>query len=228
MRDLDLGRLVRALRRRRGWGQEDCARRARVDRSTWSNLERGRIDRMALATVRLCLAVLEVRIDLVPRWHGSQLPRLLDEWHATLQAAWKARLERWGWVVRVEASFNRFGDRGRVDLLAWHPAMRIIVVVEIKTEIADVQELLGGLDVKRRVAPHLARSMGMASHARGRADAARCGRLDHPGSAPSIRFAVRRIRAARPRGGALAAPTGRAGGWAAGVLSLAICEWWSG
>jgi transcriptional regulator with XRE-family HTH domain len=154
---------MRALRRRRGWRQHDCAIRAGIHRSTWSLLERGHVDHLSVATLRRCLAVLEVRLELVPSWRGAALSRLLDESHAALQSAWKARLERWGWQVWVEVSFNRFGERGRVDLLAWHPVARVLLVVEIKTEIADAQALLGGMDVKVRVAPHVARSLGLGT-----------------------------------------------------------------
>ena len=160
MRDLELGRLIRAVRRRRVLTQAECARQAGVHRSTWSLLERGHFDRLSLATVRRCLAVLEVRLDLVPSWRGADMNRLLDEAHAAIQSAWKARLERWGWQVWVESSFNRFGDRGRIDLLCWHPVHRILLVVEVKSEIADAQSLLGGVDVKVRVAPLLLRSLG--------------------------------------------------------------------
>lgn len=107
--------------------------------------------------------MLEVRLELVPSWRGADLSRLLDEAHATIQATWKARLERWGWQVWAEVSFNRYGDRGRIDLLAWHPVRRVLLVVEIKTEIADSQALLGGLDVKVRLAPHVARSLGLGA-----------------------------------------------------------------
>ena len=162
MRDVELGRIIRALRRRRGWRQQDCATRAQLHRSTWSLLERGHIDRLSLTVLRRCLAVLEVRLELVPSWRGASLSRLLDEGHAALQSAWKARLERWGWKVWVEVSFNRFGDRGRIDLLAWQPLQRIMLLVEVKTEIADAQALLGGMDLKERVAPHVARSLGLA------------------------------------------------------------------
>lgn len=116
---------------------------------------------MSLHTLRRCLESMEVSLDLVPRWRGADLDRLLDEDHAGIQAAWKARLERWTWQVRVEVSFNRYGDRGRIDLLAWHPTQRIMVVGEVKTEIADVQALLGGMDTKVRVAANLARSLGL-------------------------------------------------------------------
>jgi len=116
---------------------------------------------MNLAVLRRCLAVLEIRLDLVPSRRGADLPRLRDATHAALQAAWKRRLERWGWQVWAEYSFNHYGDRGRMDLLAWHPAQRLLLVVEIKSEIDDVQALLGGLDVKCRVAPVLVRRLGI-------------------------------------------------------------------
>jgi hypothetical protein len=85
---------------------------------------------------------------------------LLDEGHAALQAGWKERLERWGWQARAEVSYNRYGERGRVDLLAWHPSLRILVVVEIKTDVVDAQALLGSLDAKVRLAPFVARGLG--------------------------------------------------------------------
>ena len=70
------------------------------------------------------------------------------------------RFERSGWTVVPESSFNHYGDRGRIDLLAFHPVTRTLVVVEVKTVIADIQELLGTLNAKERVAPVLARSLG--------------------------------------------------------------------
>ena len=161
MRDLELGRLVRALRRRRGWRQEDCATRAGVHRSTWSLLERGHLDRMTVGMLRRCLAVLEVRLDMVPGWRGADLARLRDATHAALQAVWKLRLERWGWQVWVEVSFNHYGDRGRIDLLAWHQVHRILLVIEVKSEIGDAQALLGGVDVNVRVASMTARRLGL-------------------------------------------------------------------
>ena len=96
----------------------------------------------------------------MPRWRGADLARLLDGDHAALQAAWADRLRRWGWEVRVEVSFNHYGDRGRVDLLAWHAGHRILAVGEIKSELVDAQGLLGPLDVKVRLGPQLAAAAG--------------------------------------------------------------------
>lgn len=160
MRDLDLGRVLRALRRRRGWRQEDAAVRAGVHRSTWSLIERGHLDHLTFATARRCLEAVEAKLDLQPRWRGAELDRLLDEEHATLQAAWKERLEQWRWTVVAEASFNYYGDRGRIDLLAWHPESQRLAVIEIKTEVADAQGLLGALNVKVRVASRVSLSLG--------------------------------------------------------------------
>jgi transcriptional regulator with XRE-family HTH domain len=166
MRDLELGRVVRALRRRRGWRQEDSAKRAGMHRSTWSLIERGRMDRITLETMRACLAVLEVRLELRPHWRGADLDRLLDQTHADLQAAWLNRLARRGWRTWVERSYNVYGERGRVDILAWHAETRTLLVVEIKSELPDAQSLLGTLDAKVRLAPAIARGVGLNSVAR--------------------------------------------------------------
>jgi transcriptional regulator with XRE-family HTH domain len=140
----------------------DCAVRAGVHRSTWSLLERGQIDGMSITTLRRCLAVLEVRLDLRPQWRGAELDRLLDAGHAALQATWTDRLRKRRWAVWVERSFSIYGERGRIDLLGWHAATRTMLVVELKTELADAQALLGTLDVKVRLAPIIARELGLS------------------------------------------------------------------
>ena len=58
-----------------------------------------------------------------------------------------------GWQVGVEKSFNHFGDRGSVDVLAWRPEAGALLIVEIKTEIANLEETLRVLDIKARVVP---------------------------------------------------------------------------
>jgi hypothetical protein len=59
--------------------------------------------------------------------------------------------------VLTEVSFAHFGERGSVDVLAWHPSRRILLVVEVKTEIASAEETLRRHDVKVRLGPMLAR-----------------------------------------------------------------------
>jgi hypothetical protein len=50
-----------------------------------------------------------------------------------------------------------------MDLLAFHRALRNLVVVEIKSELADVQGLLGPLDMKTRWPAQLPWSAGGAA-----------------------------------------------------------------
>jgi hypothetical protein len=56
-----------------------------------------------------------------------------------------------------ELTFSIYGERGSVDLVAWHPARRALLVIELKTAIVDVNELLMTFDRKRRLAPRIAR-----------------------------------------------------------------------
>jgi hypothetical protein len=65
-----------------------------------------------------------------------------------------------GWEVRPEVPFSEYGERGVIDLLLWHAASRSLLIIELKTELVDFNELLGTLDRKRRLAPSIARQLG--------------------------------------------------------------------
>jgi hypothetical protein len=62
-----------------------------------------------------------------------------------------------GWTVEVEATFQVWGERGSIDILAWHATTRTVLVVEVKSTVPDVQGLLAGLNRKTRIASVLAR-----------------------------------------------------------------------
>jgi hypothetical protein len=63
-------------------------------------------------------------------------------------------------VSAPEVSFAVFGERGVIDILAWHPGRRALLVIELKTDIADVNELLGTAGRKRRLAIQAAVGLG--------------------------------------------------------------------
>jgi hypothetical protein len=65
-------------------------------------------------------------------------------------------LERNGWVVIPEVSYSEFGERGSIDLLAWHPIQRILLVVEIKSELTSIEETIRRHDAKTRLAARVA------------------------------------------------------------------------
>jgi transcriptional regulator with XRE-family HTH domain len=156
----NVDRAVRFLRRRRRWRQADLGRAAGLSREAVSRLERGEFQGMTLASIDAIAGALGASIQLTVRWHGEQLDRLLDAAHASIQETVSRRLSGAGWQVRAEVSFNHYGDRGRVDILAFHEASRAVAVLEIKVGIGDVQETLGRLDVKARLGPVLAREVG--------------------------------------------------------------------
>lgn len=157
---VSFGRSVRALRRRKGWRQEDLAGAARASRSVVGRIERGDAGAIAISVVERVAHAAGGSVDLVLRWQGEGLDRLLDEGHARLVEALVSWLRARGWEVAVEVSFSRYGERGSIDLLAWHPARRALAVFEVKSVTPDMQAMLFGLDRKARLAPAIARERG--------------------------------------------------------------------
>lgn len=131
-----------------------------MSRELVSRVERGCVRGIPLGTLERIAAALGGTIDVTLRWQGADLDRLLDAGHARLVELVAGFLDSCGWETRTEVSFNHFGDRGRVDVLAFHPSSRRLLIVEAKTEIGDLQELVGRLDVKTRLAPVIGPSVG--------------------------------------------------------------------
>jgi hypothetical protein len=125
-----------------------------------SRLERGRLDGMTVASVERVATGLGATVSLELRWHGEQLDRLMDASHAALEKTIARNLRAGGCVVEVEVSFSIYGDRGRCDAVAYHPPTGTLLIVEAKTRLGDLQELLGRLDVKTRLGPQIARQLG--------------------------------------------------------------------
>ena len=156
MDDLRVGRLFRAVRQRRDLRQRDLAARARVSQKAVSEIELGRLEAVGLNKIRRIAAVLDVWVSLQASWGGGQGDRLLDRAHAHLVNVIAGILERSGWTLHPEFTFNHFGDRGSVDILAWHAATRILLIVEVKSTLTDLQDLLAALSRKVRVVPAIA------------------------------------------------------------------------
>jgi hypothetical protein len=57
-------------------------------------------------------------------WQGQRVDHMVDEQHAEVQNWVGGFLAAHGWDVAVEVSFNHFGDRGRIDVLAFHASTR--------------------------------------------------------------------------------------------------------
>jgi transcriptional regulator with XRE-family HTH domain len=152
-----LGRQYRALRLRRRLRQDDVSERVGVSRSEVGRAERGQADRLRLATLDRIATALGARLEIRLTWNGEALDRLLDAGHAALVEAMVERLRLAGWECAVELSFNVWGERGSVDVLAFHRASRTLLVVEVKSVVPDIQATLMTLDRKARLASELAR-----------------------------------------------------------------------
>jgi len=160
--DQRLGTALRLVRRRRGWAQAELALRAGCSQGLVSMLERGHLETVSLRALRRVAAVLDIRIDVRARWRAGDLDRLLNARHSELHelvARWFAA-ELPEWVLAPEVSFAIYGERGVIDILAWHEPSRSLLVIELKTTIADVNELLGTADRKRRLAAQVAGERG--------------------------------------------------------------------
>lgn len=157
------GRGLRELRQRRGWRQEDLASAAGVSRGVIARVEQGRADRIPHATLSRIAAPLGARVQVRLDWHGEQLDRLIDARHAELTELAVRELTPRAWLCAAEVTFSIYGERGSIDVLAFHPASGVLLVVEVKSSIPELGNLLIPLDRKVRLAPRIAADRSWSS-----------------------------------------------------------------
>ena len=151
---------VRALRRRRRWTQQRLASAVGVSPSAISRMERGRADRVTVRTLIRVAGALDARVDVRLLWHGEGLDRLTDARHADLVERAIAILEASRWEAVAEVTFDLRGQRGSIDVLGFHPGTGVLLVVEVKSVVPDMQAMLAGLDRKTRLGPEIAHPRG--------------------------------------------------------------------
>jgi transcriptional regulator with XRE-family HTH domain len=155
--DQRLGAALRAIRVRRRWRQRDLAVKAKVSRTIVGRIEHGRLASVPLGSIRSVAEALDARVDTILRWQGGDLGRLVNARHAGMHEAMaRTFVALDGWTAEPEVSYSVFGERGVIDILAWHPAGRMLLVIELKTELVEINELMGRLDQKRRLATAVA------------------------------------------------------------------------
>lgn len=120
-------------------------------------IERGRLERVSIKLLRRVAQALDAELAILVRWRGGDLDRLLDEDHARLIGQVILILKAAGWHLRTEVTYAWYGERGSIDILAWHPGMRTILVIEVKTDLVSVEETIRRHDEKSRLAARVAR-----------------------------------------------------------------------
>ena len=163
-----IGGDVRLLRRRRGWSQRRLAAEARVSRWAVATLESGRAGRLRLDVAIAVVTALGGYLSLRVLFEGEGLDRLRDRRHAELVEHVVGFLRDLGWEVATEVSFNIYGERGSIDILAFHRVTRTLLVIEVKTVVPDLGGMLATLDRKARLAGEIAAQRGWTSVATAR------------------------------------------------------------
>jgi transcriptional regulator with XRE-family HTH domain len=156
---IDVAGIVRTARMACAMTQRELSRRSGVSQSRISRIENLRTHDIALSEIDALLVALGVRY-----WLGTEAPRVTrssrDLVHGWCAAYVTRRLVAAGWLVEREVEIG--GDRwkGWIDVLAFHPATDVLLVIEVKTEIVDLGEIERTLNWYQRQAPVAARRFG--------------------------------------------------------------------
>jgi hypothetical protein len=86
--------------------------------------------------------------------------RQRDAGHLRCATYGARRLELDGWLVATEVEVGGDRSRGWIDLLAFHPPTRTLLVIEIKTELHDLGAIERSLGWYQREAWSVARRLG--------------------------------------------------------------------
>jgi transcriptional regulator with XRE-family HTH domain len=157
---IGFGRGTKALRVRKRWRQEDLGREAGVSRGVIARIEQGHADKVTVETLDKVAGALGARVSCRLTWNGEGLDRLLDSDHAAIVEQVVRILREADWLVATEVSFSVYGERGSIDVFAFHPPTHVVLVVEVKSVVPDVQATLVTLDRKERLAPGIAHDRG--------------------------------------------------------------------
>jgi transcriptional regulator with XRE-family HTH domain len=151
---------VRSSRRARRWSQARLATELRLSAGHVSRLERSRVPDLSFRLASRTPAALGGRVEV--RFIGvvGGAPAQRDRAHARCVSYVAKRLEAAGFLVATEVELGEGRWRTFVDVMALDPRERVLLTVEIKTEIRDVGEIDRQIGLAERGA-------WAAAHARG-------------------------------------------------------------
>ncbi|GAC1669309.1 MAG: hypothetical protein NVS9B8_12060 [Candidatus Limnocylindrales bacterium] len=136
-----IARTLRSTRLRLAWSQRTLSIRSGVPQSQISRIERRQLPGLRLSTIDRLFAATGVRYRLVLDPPHLDQRRQTDLVHARCSAYVGRRLKRAGWLVAREVEIGDGRSRGWIDLLAYDPRSRVLLVIEIKTEIHDLGQI---------------------------------------------------------------------------------------
>ena len=134
-----IGISVVDLRQTLGWTQAELGRRAHVSQSFVSRVEHALLTNLTFVDATRLLTAMGARLMVgvsAPFMADRELQR--DPAHSRCASYAATRLKRDGWLTATEVEIGGDRSRGWIDLLAYHPDHRLLLVIEIKTEIRDL------------------------------------------------------------------------------------------
>jgi transcriptional regulator with XRE-family HTH domain len=154
------GRACLDIRLRLGLSLEEVAPAAGITPSYLARIERGFANPTVDTVQRVSDALgLQLYLDVRPPvFLGS--PRKRDLVHARCSAYVDRRLRADGWSTVREVAVVDGRYRGWIDLLAFDPTTRMLLVIEIKTQLDDIGAVERQLGWYESLAPDLARQYG--------------------------------------------------------------------
>jgi transcriptional regulator with XRE-family HTH domain len=156
-----VGKSVKAVRVALGWTQRELAIKAGVSQAYVCLIENGRVSALTFEAADRLLIAMGARLSIsVDRPFLGDRERQRELAHARCSAHIANRLRRAGWEVATEVEIGSDRSRGWIDVIAWHPTTRWLLVIEIKTEIHDLGAIERSLGWYEREAWAAARRRG--------------------------------------------------------------------
>jgi transcriptional regulator with XRE-family HTH domain len=127
------------LRQAIHWSQAELGNRAGFSQSFVSLVEGGRLSDLTFESATRLLEAMGARLTVgvtAPFLADRELQR--DPAHARCATYVAARLKREGFETAMETEVGGDRSRGWIDVLAFHPVTRLLLVIEVKTEIRDL------------------------------------------------------------------------------------------
>jgi transcriptional regulator with XRE-family HTH domain len=134
-----LGIAVTEIRTGNRWSQRELSRRSGISQSTISRLECARLPDPSLPMVASLIEAMggRLRIEVDSPFLGDRRQQV-DPAHARMSGYIGRRLRGQGWSVETEVEVGEGRSLGWIDLFAFNPLSRRLLVIEIKTEIHDL------------------------------------------------------------------------------------------
>ena len=152
---------VRAACADAGWSHRELAVRLGTNPSAIKRLLALRAKSLDVDLATSALAVLGLRFGVDRGGVGlAARSTQRDAVHARCCAMVVRQLRRHGFEVRAEVEIGAGRSRGWIDILAYRPSDRVLLCIEVKTEIDDAGRILRNLGWNVRSCRDAARALG--------------------------------------------------------------------